>query len=209
MQFRKCCIAGVAYGRGITEIGVARMQRLGQEVPVDDEPPVDELKKGRARSESGEPLVNFDGPQLMTAIDSGDKGAHAFFRHLALCHTVVLENVGGETRLSASSPDESALVAAAAHFGYEFVDRHTDRVTVRDRAKGVDRYFEVCTPPLMREHVRRRLTMRHACVRCSMCSSSPRRGGGCPSSCARRGRRRSSCSPRRAPCLPHEEGGLP
>ena len=36
-----------------------------------------------------------------------------FLLLLALCHTVVVEQIGAEKKLSASSPDEAALVSAA------------------------------------------------------------------------------------------------
>ncbi len=47
-----------------------------------------------------------------------------FFKILALCHDTIAERlVSGEVKLSASNPDDEALVAAAAYFGYKFVDR--------------------------------------------------------------------------------------
>ena len=48
----------------------------------------------------------------------------AFWEHLAICHTVMPEPMeNGEIRLSASSPDEQALVAAAGAFGFRFCNR--------------------------------------------------------------------------------------
>ena len=40
-------------------------------------------------------------------------GTALFVLLLALCHTVVVEQIGAEKKLSASSPDEAALVSAA------------------------------------------------------------------------------------------------
>ena len=118
MQFRKCSVAGVSYGKGTTEIGLARLRRLGLPLPPASE------SDGAASSA----VVNFDGPELLAALD-GAAGAAAqaacrdFFLHLALCHTVVTEVIDEKKSLSASSPDEAALVAAAAHFGLDFIDR--------------------------------------------------------------------------------------
>ena len=100
------------------------------------------LRVPRTRRSAASPQVNFEGPELHAALaGKGCDPEHAslcrqFFLYLALCHTVVTEVVDGEKRLSASSPDESALVAAAAYFGYEFVDRHQDEVRVVDHLKG-------------------------------------------------------------------------
>ncbi|POM75441.1 Phospholipid-transporting ATPase, partial [Phytophthora palmivora] len=76
------------------------------------------------------PYVNFDGPELFNDM-KGDAGSaqkgriDAFFTHLAVCHTVIPERHenSSEVTLSASSPDEQALVAGAGYFGYEFVNR--------------------------------------------------------------------------------------
>lgn len=46
--------------------------------------------------------------------------------HLALCHTIVIDERTG--RYNASSPDELALVNAAKFFGAEFVKRDEDNV---------------------------------------------------------------------------------
>jgi len=139
MQFRKVSINGVSYGRGTTEIGLARLRRLG--VTPEDE--LDQLENGLvAKRGSGKELVNFDDPSLEEILRDGG-GSHEqqeccrkFFLHLALCHTVVTEVYEGKTSLSASSPDEAALVSAAQYFGFEFVDRHHDSVKVRDKWRG-------------------------------------------------------------------------
>ena len=38
MQFRKCSIAGVSYGKGTTEMGLARLKRLGLPLPPNPNP---------------------------------------------------------------------------------------------------------------------------------------------------------------------------
>ena len=125
MQFRKCSINGTNYGRGTTEMGLARLKRLG--LPL---PPQPVAKDGAASSANK--VVNFEGPELHAALhgevgEEQQRKCRDFFLHLALCHTVVAETVGNDRRLSAASPDEAALVAAAAYFGLDFIDRNQEQ----------------------------------------------------------------------------------
>ena len=57
-----------------------------------------------------------------------------FFRVLALCHDVVAERVDGVVKLSASNPDDEALVCAAEYFGCKFVDRQDKYVVINVRS---------------------------------------------------------------------------
>jgi len=56
---------------------------------------------------------------------------------------VVVEMHGNEKRLSASSPDEAALVAAANFFGIEFINKQHSTVTLKDSFTGQSPTFEV------------------------------------------------------------------
>ncbi|KAL1507386.1 hypothetical protein AB1Y20_008228 [Prymnesium parvum] len=134
MQFRKCCIDGKAYGRGHTEIGLARLARLGQTVSEQSLHP-DSLREESAANSGNTNAVNFEDPTLHKALKEDDphgERCRQFFLLLALCHTVVIEELDGAKKLSASSPDEAALVAAAAFFGYEFAKRDNDQIYVTD-----------------------------------------------------------------------------
>lgn len=55
---------------------------------------------------------------------------HRFCLHLALCHTIIVDNIQLEDRVqvkfNASSPDELALVNAARAFGYFFYERDNE-----------------------------------------------------------------------------------
>lgn len=93
-------------------------------LPVDDQPPSTMTN-----------VVNFEGPDLFDALLQDDAHANKcrdFFLLLALCHTVVIEEVDGNRSLSASSPDELALVSAGAYFGYEFIKREHEKILIRD-----------------------------------------------------------------------------
>ncbi|DBA01328.1 TPA: hypothetical protein N0F65_001833 [Lagenidium giganteum] len=138
MEFRKCSIGGVSYGRGTTEIGLAALKRSGKPIP--------DHKTSDAGSKV--PYVNFDGPELFADMKgaSGDEQKRridAFFTHLAVCHTVIPERRENSTEvtLSASSPDEQALVAGATFFGYQFQNRSPGIANVT--VHGADQKFEI------------------------------------------------------------------
>uniref|UniRef100_A0AAX7SC33 Phospholipid-transporting ATPase n=1 Tax=Astatotilapia calliptera TaxID=8154 RepID=A0AAX7SC33_ASTCA len=59
-----------------------------------------------------------------------DKDAMEFFKLLSLCHTVMVEHKDGNP--TAASPDEGALVTAARNFGYVFLSRTQDTMTIRE-----------------------------------------------------------------------------
>lgn len=147
--------AGIAYGLGTTQIGLARRRRNGEDIS--------KLQALMDRfDESGErvPHVNFidgceDEPGRVLLGPVGDLcGAGAlrdpdqsaavrlFLFQLAINHTVVIENLLDKdthavtgTQLSASSPDEEAFVLAAAFFGMTFSKRSKDVVTLEIRGK--------------------------------------------------------------------------
>nr|CCA16542.1 hypothetical protein SELMODRAFT_168751 [Albugo laibachii Nc14] len=139
MDFRKCSIAGISYGHGTTEIGLAAKKRSGGVINMEC------LEQQRG---SDTRHVNFDGPELFMAI-KGEAGKEQrkkierFFTHLAICHSVTPEVIEGsdEVTFSASSPDEQALVAGASYFGYQFVGRTPG--TVQLQFHGVPREFEI------------------------------------------------------------------
>uniref|UniRef100_A0A3P8WK56 Phospholipid-transporting ATPase n=1 Tax=Cynoglossus semilaevis TaxID=244447 RepID=A0A3P8WK56_CYNSE len=62
-----------------------------------------------------------------------DKEALEFFKLLSLCHTVMVEHKDGSDLIyQAASPDEGALVTAARNFGYVFLSRTQDTITIRE-----------------------------------------------------------------------------
>ena len=77
--------------------------------------------------------MTFYDPKYEEDLNSTDVSAESrakkeyiqkFFRSLALCHDTIPERIDGKIRLSASNPDDEALVCAATYFGFEFKDRH-------------------------------------------------------------------------------------
>lgn len=71
MQFRKASIGGIAYGRGTSEIAVARMKRLG-ELPAGEDVEAGATEGAAAHSPPGGSVisrhVNFDDPALVEAL---------------------------------------------------------------------------------------------------------------------------------------------
>ena len=71
-----------------------------------------------------------DAPSIFAAIEAGGPAGQRcreLMLAMAVNHSVLLETVHGRQELSASSPDEQAFVAAAEHFGFDFVERDSDR----------------------------------------------------------------------------------
>lgn len=124
MEFRKMSIDGTSYGIGTTVIGIAALEREGK---------AKEAKTAKVSLEASEAsphprFINFavDHPIDFAQIHKGKE----FFLALALCHEVLIENIRddegrdtGKSRLSASSPDDQALVVAAGEFGFRFAGR--------------------------------------------------------------------------------------
>ncbi|XP_056260023.1 phospholipid-transporting ATPase IC [Seriola aureovittata] len=118
MQFKKCTIAGRSYGSPTTAEGVA-------------------LDRGRPVDWSWNPQADrkfqFMDHSLVACVRSRkDKDATEFFKLLSLCHTVMVENKDGDLVYQAASPDEGALVTAARNFGYVFLSRTQDTITIRE-----------------------------------------------------------------------------
>ncbi|KAH9102639.1 hypothetical protein LEN26_012732 [Aphanomyces euteiches] len=135
MNFRKMSIHGRTYGRGSTDIGRATALRCGRVGSV-----TDNLAKS---DESHPPHVEFLDPhgdfeKARRAENVHSAEIDAFLTHLSICHSVVLEkdDTTNETTFSASSPDELALVAGAAFFGYKFTERSNGRAVVTVEGRG-------------------------------------------------------------------------
>jgi len=140
MDFRKCSINGVVYGVGITEIGKASWKLQGREIPADV------LHGEQLAQANAVPHVSFYCPQYDH--DSKQDGPQRerisqFFRLLALCHDVIPEKVEDTIKLSASNPDDEALVCAATYFGFEFKDREDKFIIIHNRDKKLDEKIEL------------------------------------------------------------------
>ncbi|KAM6901089.1 LOW QUALITY PROTEIN: phospholipid-transporting ATPase IC [Lycodopsis pacificus] len=118
MQFKKCTIGGRGYGDPTTAEGVV----LDRGRPVD-----------WSWNQHADKKFQFMDHALVARVQSGkDKDANEFFKLLSLCHTVMVEHKEGELVYQAASPDEGALVTAARNFGYVFLSRTQDTITIQE-----------------------------------------------------------------------------
>ncbi|XP_053734423.1 phospholipid-transporting ATPase IA isoform X1 [Synchiropus splendidus] len=113
MQFKKCTIAGVAYGH----------------VPDAEDGSFAEDDCHSTNSEE----AGFTDPSLMENLQNNHPTAAVileFMTMMAICHTAVPEHTDGKIIYQAASPDEGALVRAARNLGFVFSGRTPDSVIV-------------------------------------------------------------------------------
>nr|XP_057919997.1 phospholipid-transporting ATPase ID-like [Doryrhamphus excisus] len=116
MTFNKCSINGKNYGN----FSGQKMEEFPFWRKVDF-----------SWNQLADPLFIFHDHSLVETIKEGNMEAQAFFRLLALCHTVMPEEKKeGELYYQAQSPDEGALVTAARNFGFVFCSRTPETITV-------------------------------------------------------------------------------
>uniref|UniRef100_A0A8C5CZ80 Phospholipid-transporting ATPase n=1 Tax=Gadus morhua TaxID=8049 RepID=A0A8C5CZ80_GADMO len=111
MAFKKCNIGGKTYG-----------ENLSPWLPVDF-----------GWNQYADPKFEFMDHSLVACIRSKqDQETLEFFKLLSLCHTVMVEHKEGELVYQAASPDEGALVTAARNFGFVFLHRTQDTITIKE-----------------------------------------------------------------------------
>ncbi|XP_056232337.1 phospholipid-transporting ATPase ID isoform X1 [Seriola aureovittata] len=119
MTFNKCSINGKSYG----DVYDCTGQRL--EITEHTE------RVDFSFNSLADPRFIFHDHALVEAVKLENPEVHAFFRLLALCHTVMAEEKKeGELFYQAQSPDEGALVTAARNFGFVFRSRTPDSVSI-------------------------------------------------------------------------------
>ncbi|XP_065774598.1 phospholipid-transporting ATPase IK isoform X6 [Muntiacus reevesi] len=111
MTFKKCCINGVVYGP--------------EETPGKENPFLwNKFADGK---------LLFCNTQLLQAVRANqDWRVREFWRVLAICHTVMVQEMNNQLVYQAASPDEEALVTAARNFGYVFLARTQDSITLME-----------------------------------------------------------------------------
>ncbi|XP_018570788.1 phospholipid-transporting ATPase ID isoform X3 [Anoplophora glabripennis] len=130
MTFNKCSIGGRSFGDVID-------QRTGDVVEItENSEPLD-----FSFNPNFEPEFKFYDTQLLDAVKRKDPATFSFFRLLALCHTVMSENREGKLEYQAQSPDEAALVSAARNFGFVFIERAPNSITIE--VMGVKEVYEL------------------------------------------------------------------
>ncbi|KAG5099545.1 hypothetical protein JHK82_044597 [Glycine max] len=129
MEFIKCSIAGVAYGRGATEVEKAMDRRKGS--PSIHEHDIESEADNIRGSLDKRALIkgfNFADERITNGNWVNEPHADViqkFFRLLVVCHTAIpeVDEETGNVSYEAESPDEAAFVIAARELGFEFYKR--------------------------------------------------------------------------------------
>ncbi|ODV64783.1 phospholipid transporting ATPase [Hyphopichia burtonii NRRL Y-1933] len=139
MEFKKCTINGVSYGRAYTEALAGLRKRQGVDVESEGNierelinqdriKMIDDLRKLNQSSSDYDDELTFISTNFVDDLN-GQNGPiqkqsnEHFMLALALCHSVLVEDDPkrpGKKLLKAQSPDEAALVGTARSLGYAF-----------------------------------------------------------------------------------------
>ncbi|EGW31952.1 uncharacterized protein SPAPADRAFT_152194 [Spathaspora passalidarum NRRL Y-27907] len=159
MEFKKCTINGVSYGRAYTEALMGLRKRLG--VDVDTEAAVERELINKDKLQMIEKLhkisnnttyddeITFVSSKILDDMlgSSGDEQKNSvdhFMLCLALCHSVMSEQDPKNPKkllLKAQSPDEAALVGTARSLGFEFKGNTKKGVLIN--VHGVTKEYQV------------------------------------------------------------------
>uniref|UniRef100_A0A8B9LUA2 Phospholipid-transporting ATPase n=1 Tax=Astyanax mexicanus TaxID=7994 RepID=A0A8B9LUA2_ASTMX len=119
MTFNRCSINGKSYGEVV--------DFTGQRIEITEKTE----KVDFSWNSLADPKFSFHDHALVEAVKQGSTEVHAFFKLLALCHTVMPEEkTVGNLYYQAQSPDEGALVTAARNFGFVFRSRTPETISV-------------------------------------------------------------------------------
>ncbi|XP_010633752.1 phospholipid-transporting ATPase IC [Fukomys damarensis] len=127
MTFKKCCINGQIYGdyRDASQHSHSKIEQVDFSWNT--------FADGK--------LVFYD-HYLIEQIQSGkEPEIRQFFFLLAVCHTVMVDRTDGQINYQAASPDEGALVNAARNFGFAFLARTQNTITISEL--GTERTYNV------------------------------------------------------------------
>jgi len=160
MEFKKCTINGVSYGRAYTEALAGLRKRQGIDVEeegqrereairIDREEMINKLESISNNSQFDPERLTFVSKEYANDLDgaSGDiqqKCCSHFMLALGLCHTVLVEKNEqdpNKLELQAQSPDEAALVTTSRDVGFSLIDNKKNIIVLE--IQGVQKEFEV------------------------------------------------------------------
>ncbi|CAA0828517.1 Putative phospholipid-transporting ATPase 8 [Striga hermonthica] len=136
MDFVKCTIGGVAYGRGMTEVEKALAKRKNYAHENDIER-ISDNDNDRLTPKKMVKSFNFSDERIMDGrwvYEPRAETIQKFFRVLALCQTAIpdFDQETGEVTYEAESPDEAAFVIAARELGFEFFERTQNSISLHE-----------------------------------------------------------------------------
>jgi phospholipid-translocating ATPase len=165
MVFRQCSIGGVAYRGDDNKDEEIEINTEKPKPSLTNNPPATfdvyaenhepESSSARPTQDQDDGIIHFHDRDLsndLEAILSEDpdpetkrhaRNLNGFFTVLSLCHTVLTaeDPETGRITYKAQSPDESALVQAAADMGYQFLGRDHDILSLRSpSSEEVEKY---------------------------------------------------------------------
>jgi phospholipid-translocating ATPase len=143
MVFQQCSVGGKVYtGDGSVPENTVVDDKLGSSASSDDATPApsghntdyekafgsqngdDKQKKTKLADQVLAPFHDSEIDRDLAKRDSSEaSNLYGFFCNLALCHTVLAQDEDGLIAYKAQSPDEAALVQAAADVGFVFLGR--------------------------------------------------------------------------------------
>ncbi|XP_045383392.1 phospholipid-transporting ATPase IC isoform X1 [Lemur catta] len=127
MTFKKCCINGQIYGdhRDASQHNHNKIEQVDF-----------------SWNKFADGKFAFYDHYLIEQIQSGkEREVRQFFFLLAVCHTVMVDRNDGQLNYQAASPDEGALVNAARNFGFVFLTRTQNTITISEL--GTERTYNV------------------------------------------------------------------
>eukprot|EP00794_Sanderia_malayensis_P010085 gene10085-11115_t len=165
MTFKECSINGKIYGHLELEENDNSMQC--ESICESEDSPVKPIDLSLNNPYADKTFKFYD-KELIKDMKT-DKNVIEFFKLIALCHTVMVEEQdvvdyvpGAETQdmplleYQAQSPDEGALVCAARNFGFIFMNRTPNTITIK--VNGKDEQYELISI-LDFDNVRKRMSV--------------------------------------------------
>lgn len=160
MEFKKASINGQPYGEAYTEAQAGMQKRLGIDVEKEAERIRVEIADAKVRALENlrkihdnpylhDDSVTFIAPDFVADL-AGEHGPEQkaaneyFMLALALCHTVIAEEVPGDKPhmlFKAQSPDEEALVATARDMGFTVISQPNDGINLN--VLGEERHYQI------------------------------------------------------------------
>ncbi|KAF8037556.1 hypothetical protein BT93_B0438 [Corymbia citriodora subsp. variegata] len=151
MDFVKCSIAGIAYGKGETEVESALARR---DWPSEGSEILSERidSHGNAVHSGMVKGFNFRDERIMNGMwveEPRPDLIKKFFQVLAICHTVIpeVDRDTGDLYYEAESQDEAAFVIAARKVGFEFFERKQKSISLHEvdyvRGENIVRHYEL------------------------------------------------------------------
>lgn len=160
MEFKKCTINGVSYGRAYTEALAGLRKRQGfdveeegrrekTEIAKDTDTMIAELKSLSHNSQFYPDEITFISKEYVRDLTGANgeyqqKCCEHFMLALSLCHSVLVEPHKSDPNkldLKAQSPDEAALVSTARDLGFSFIGKTKEGLIVE--IQGIQKEFQI------------------------------------------------------------------